>query len=72
MTDTPFAKPVGYSEEALFRARAEKVTFVNPKGYELFNCVNGQRPDPGDERSERRKRWSLNGDNLARQGRPVK
>jgi len=67
-----FAKPAPLSEKSFFEARAEKVTFVNPKGLEMYGRVCGYKADVGEEKSERKKRWSLNGDTLAKQGRPVK
>jgi hypothetical protein len=68
----PIAKPVGLSDEALFNARATKVTFVNPKGYEQYARVNGHNPGCFDwERDERRKRHGMEKDSLSVKGRPV-
>jgi len=36
MTDRPLAKPDGLTDEGLFKARTEKVMFVNPPGYENY------------------------------------
>jgi len=69
----PFAIPVPLSEQSFFEARNEKVTFVNPKGSEVYGRAMGFKPpEVDDQYAARKKRWSLNGQNLARQGRPVK
>jgi len=68
-----FAKPAPLSEQSFFEARNEKVTFVNPKGSEVYGRAMGFKPpEVSDDYAARKKRWSLNGDTLAKQGRPVK
>jgi hypothetical protein len=52
VTDTPFAKPDGLSDEGLFKARTEKVMFVNPPGSEHYNRVHGFGKASGAVRDE--------------------
>jgi hypothetical protein len=67
-------KPAPLSAEGLFEARANKVMFLNPKGTELYDRVNGRVSRFGFdyEQTERKKRVGMEGENLAVHGRPLK
>jgi len=70
------ARPAPLSDDSLFEARTEKVTFCNPPGYDMYGASQGKKP--GDfwdwNRSERRSRWQTQDGRtgMAVSGRPVK
>ena len=87
MTDRPLAKPAGLTDEGLFKARTEKVMFVNPPGSEHYARVHSFGRDtspPKTIRTYGSNGWSGDydrkdlrhlrgfGDSLAIPNRPVK
>lgn len=76
MSDSPFAKPEPLSADKLHEAQTRKVTFINPKGNDLYARSRGRSDDSGFsfdyERTERRKRNGLEQESLSVKGRPVK
>ena len=83
-----FPRPAPLDEEAFYRARATRVTFVNPHGYEHYADVKGfgrqydkffdehydRNKVYGPHHEQRAKRFGTQGpkDGFAPQNRPVK